>query len=80
MQGAQASGSARGAERPSWTVLVVDDNADLRELIRELLLIAGYQVVEAPDGAEALRSDDGRINSTRPSCFEHISQKPFGIC
>ena len=55
MQGGQASGSERAADRRSSTVLVVDDNADLRELVRELLVIAGHQVVEAPDGAEALR-------------------------
>src|SRR5438270_11348706 len=55
MQGPQASESVRRAERSSSTILIVDDNADLRELVRELLLIAGHQAVEAPDGAEALR-------------------------
>ena len=36
-------------------VLVVDDEADIRELVRELLGRAGYDVVEAPDGSEALK-------------------------
>src|SRR5438034_7704866 len=37
-------------------VLVVDDEADIRELVRELLGRAGYDVVEAPNGSEALRA------------------------
>ena len=36
-------------------LLVVDDEADIRELVRELLERAGHEVVEAAEGAEALR-------------------------
>jgi DNA-binding response OmpR family regulator len=36
-------------------VLVVDDESDIRGLVLELLQRAGYDVVEAPDGNEALR-------------------------
>ena len=36
-------------------VLVVDDDADIRGLVRELLERAGHDVVEAPDGNEGLR-------------------------
>jgi DNA-binding response OmpR family regulator len=36
-------------------VLVVDDDGDVRELTSTLLRHAGYEVVEAPDGREALR-------------------------
>ena len=36
-------------------VLVVDDEGDIRELVRELLGRAGYDVVEAPNGSEALK-------------------------
>jgi DNA-binding response OmpR family regulator len=37
-------------------VLVVDDEADIRLLLRELLERAGYQVEEAEDGRTALRN------------------------
>jgi DNA-binding response OmpR family regulator len=37
------------------SVLVVDDDADVRTLVCELLARAGYTVSEAPDGREALR-------------------------
>ncbi|HXZ55970.1 MAG TPA: response regulator transcription factor [Gaiellaceae bacterium] len=36
-------------------VLVVDDENDIRGLVRELLERAGYDVLEAPDGNEGLR-------------------------
>jgi len=36
-------------------LLVVDDDEDIRTLLRELLGRAGYQVDEAPDGRTALR-------------------------
>ena len=37
-------------------VLVVDDDADIRGLLRELLGRAGYEVVEAASGREGLRT------------------------
>ncbi len=40
---------------PDASVLVVDDDADVRTLVCELLARAGYSVSEAPDGREALR-------------------------
>jgi CheY-like chemotaxis protein len=36
-------------------ILIAEDNAVNRELLRELLEIRGYTVVEACDGEEALR-------------------------
>jgi two-component system CheB/CheR fusion protein len=36
-------------------ILVVDDSADGRESMAELLRLAGYRVAEAADGPEALR-------------------------
>jgi DNA-binding response OmpR family regulator len=36
-------------------VLVVDDEADIRGLLRDLLERAGHSVVEAPDGREGVR-------------------------
>jgi DNA-binding response OmpR family regulator len=42
--------------------LVVDDDPDIRSLLRELLERAGHDVVDAPDGRQALR----RFFETRP--------------
>jgi DNA-binding response OmpR family regulator len=39
----------------SGAVLVVDDDADVRELVAELLARAGYSVSQAPNGREALK-------------------------
>jgi CheY-like chemotaxis protein len=44
------------------TILVVEDDEDLRRLFRTALSLAGYDVVEAGDGLEALR----RIDHTPP--------------
>jgi len=43
-------------------VLVAEDNPVNRELLRELLEARGYNVIEAPDGQEALRM----IEQSRP--------------
>jgi CheY-like chemotaxis protein len=43
-------------------VLVAEDNPVNRELLRELLEGRGYNVIEAPDGQEALRM----IEETHP--------------
>jgi CheY-like chemotaxis protein len=43
-------------------VLVVDDNKDVLDLIKFLLVKEGHQVVEAADGVEALE----RIQNARP--------------
>lgn len=43
-------------------VLVVEDDADLRELCSEILAEAGYAVSEASDGAEGL----ARLRERRP--------------
>lgn len=37
------------------TILVVEDDGDLRRLFRTALTLAGFDVVEAGDGMEALR-------------------------
>jgi PAS domain S-box-containing protein len=49
----------------SGTVLVVEDYHDLRELFQEILTAAGYEVMAAGDGAEALalaRAHSGTID------------------
>lgn len=40
---------------PGGTILVVDDEADVREAIRETLEYDGYMAVEAANGLEALQ-------------------------
>ncbi len=45
------------------TVLVVEDDADVRSLFRAALTIAGFQVTVVADGLDALR----RIDSDPPS-------------
>jgi two-component system chemotaxis response regulator CheY len=42
------------------TILVVDDSASLRQVVRMSLESAGYQVLEAGDGMAALALLDGR--------------------
>ena len=39
----------------SHKILVADDNPASRELIREVLEMSGYDVIEATDGEEAVR-------------------------
>ncbi len=54
---AQLSPAAQPAPRPvpaARTVLVVDDNKDYRELVKHLLGVNHYKVLEAGDGQEAL--------------------------
>jgi CheY-like chemotaxis protein len=53
------------SEKPAaaTTVLVVDDDQDIREILSEILRDAGYIVVVASDGREALE----RLRSATPS-------------
>ncbi len=37
------------------SILVIDDEADIRDLCRRILSQAGYQVIEAPDGNVGMR-------------------------
>jgi CheY-like chemotaxis protein len=52
-------------QRVSLTVLVVDDDADIRSCISELLEDHGYTAMEAPDGRQAL---------------EYLRQQPAPAC
>ncbi len=46
---------ALGPPQPAATILVVDDDASVRGLFQQVLAGAGYEVVVARDGAEALK-------------------------
>lgn len=41
---------------PEGTILVVEDDASIRELVAEILRGEGYSVTEAADGLDALRA------------------------
>jgi len=47
-------GKAQGVAAARARVLLVEDEADIRELIRYSLMQGGFEVEEASDGAEAL--------------------------
>jgi len=44
-----------GSERPRRRILVVDDEASIREVLGQYLTLEGYAALLAADGAEALR-------------------------
>lgn len=45
---------ARGDAQPRPRVLVVEDNGDMRDFLARVLLMQGYEFLEASDGAEGL--------------------------
>jgi DNA-binding NtrC family response regulator len=45
---------AREVSMSSATVLIIDDDANVRQSVRVLLTRAGYRVIEAADGREAI--------------------------
>jgi two-component system, cell cycle sensor histidine kinase and response regulator CckA len=61
MSTAQESRRPAGPSRPPnrTTILVVDDDPEVRTLARDILAAEGYAVLEAPGGADALRVAEG---------------------
>ena len=53
-QGPSTTPPDRGALREATTVLVAEDDADIRLLMTTLLRMKGYRTAEARDGQEAL--------------------------
>ena len=58
------------------TILVVEDDEDLRRLFRTALILAGYDVAEAGDGLEALlRIDQAPPVSPGRRCPGRLEQR-----
>jgi DNA-binding response OmpR family regulator len=57
--GEGASSSPSDPLRGTETVLVIENEQTVREVIADVLAMHGYRVLEAPDGPEALRVSDG---------------------
>lgn len=66
----------------SKTILVVDDSVSLRQVVNIALTRAGYDVLEAGDGVEALARLDGRkinlivsdVNMPRMDGIQFVAQ------
>jgi len=60
----RVSAADRSQEKPLGnSVLIVDDDVNLARLLRTILRTAGYQVLTASDGEEALRMlDDASVD------------------
>ncbi len=67
-------GSIGGTE----TILLAEDNADVRKLTRAMLEEAGYTVIEAEDGEEALNSFMGSEDKVRLLLLDVIMPKKNG--
>lgn len=52
----------------NFTILVVDDNAEIRELLRVMLESKGYTVLEAENGMEAIEC----VKSTPGNQLDHF--------
>jgi len=66
---------ARGG---SETVLLAEDNADVRSLARGVLEAAGYRVVEAQDGEEAVRLFEEHRDAVRLCLFDVVMPRTSG--
>jgi len=60
------------------TVLVAEDDASVRELIKEILLGYGYKVIEAEDGEDAVRRFKENKDGIRLLILDVIMPKKNG--
>src|SRR5688500_8777407 len=51
------------------TILVVEDDPCVRELVATILSDEGYRVLEAQDGLDAIRIVDGDLRTSREPCI-----------
>lgn len=52
---ASASAGEEYKSLPSQSILVIEDNQDVRMMVRDILELAGFQVLEAADGLSGIR-------------------------
>src|SRR5256885_5945283 len=70
MDAAQAGAQTAGSAMPALpTVLLVEDEPPVRELVAELLREEGYEVREARDGVEAIRTLDESLLPSGRACL-----------
>ena len=53
-QASFAAATARARVRPTPTILIAEDSADAREMMRVLLALKGYQVLSVENGVRAV--------------------------
>lgn len=63
------------AEEDTYTIVIVDDNDDVRRLLRKVLAAAGHDVIEAIDGNSALEV----LKSTVPDLVLMDIKLPGGM-
>jgi CheY-like chemotaxis protein len=47
---------AKGEESDDFTILVVDDDRDIRDVLKTTLEVAGYRVIEAENGFDGIEA------------------------
>ena len=70
--GATGPGRGRGRCRMTKRILVVEDQEDLRAILRDFLTASGYEVIEAVDGGEGV----AKATSERPDLVLMDIQMP----
>ena len=61
---------------PTATILVVDDDPEVREIVSDILLDYGHQVLAAGGGSEALRLIEATPRSPSPNLPGSVNVHP----